>query len=50
LRAADVALVEGKGIATARGLPTQTILGKPALAMFPGQVQVDVVEALTVVC
>lgn len=48
LCAADVALVEGEGVAAARGLPAQAVLGEPALALFPGQVQVDVVEALPV--
>jgi hypothetical protein len=47
LCAADVALVEGEGIAAARRLPAETILGKSALAGLLGEVQVDVVEALS---
>jgi hypothetical protein len=48
LCAADVALVESEGVAAARGLPAQAVLSEPALALFPGQVQVDIVKALPV--
>lgn len=46
LRAADVALVEGKSFTAPCGFPTETCLGKSAFAAFLGQVQVNVVETL----
>ena len=48
LRATNIALVESKGVAAARRLPAEAVLGEPALAIFPRQVEVDVVETLTV--
>jgi hypothetical protein len=48
LRTAYVALVQGNGIATARRLPTEAILGEAALSALFGEVQVDVVEALAI--
>jgi len=50
LRGTDVACVEGEGVAAACRLPAQAALGKPALAVFPRQVEVDVVEALAAAC
>jgi len=48
LRTADVALVEGKRLAATCRLPSKTCLGKPTLAAFLRQVQIDVIETLTV--
>lgn len=42
-----VAHIESEGLAAANRLPAQAILSEPALARLLGQVQVDVVEALT---
>lgn len=47
LRGRDVGVVEGEGVAAAGGLPAESRLGEPALAALLGEVQVDVVEALT---
>ena len=48
LCATDVCVVEGEGIAAARGLPAEAILGESALAGIFREVEVDVVEALPV--
>ena len=45
--ASDVAAIEGEGITTTGRLPTQTIIGKPALSWLLGEVEVDVVEVFT---
>lgn len=46
LCAADVAVVEGEGVAAARGLPTEAGLCESALATLLREVEVDVVKAL----
>lgn len=46
LRAGDVAMVEGEGIAATGRLPSEASLGESALAALLGEVKVDVVEAL----
>lgn len=45
---ADVARIEGEGVTAACRLPAETALCKPALAVFPRQVEVDVVKALAI--
>jgi hypothetical protein len=49
LCAADVRVVECEGIAAARRLPAEAVLGESALAALLGEVEVDVVEALALV-
>lgn len=44
----DVAAIEGEGVAAGRRFPAQPVLGESALPGFLGQVEVDVVELLTV--
>lgn len=44
--AADVAMVEGEGVAATRGFPAETCLCEPALAALLGEVEEDVVKAL----
>ena len=46
--AADVRVVEGEGVAAARGLPAEAVLGESALPALLGEVEIDVVEALAV--
>lgn len=48
LCAADVALVQCEGLTAGRRLPAQSVLGKPALAGLFGEIQVDVIETLSV--
>lgn len=48
LSAADVALVESERIAAPGRLPAQTVLREPAFSVLLGEVQVDVVEALSI--
>lgn len=47
LRAANVAVVEGEGVAAAGGFPAKARLCEPALATLLGEIKVDAVEALT---
>jgi hypothetical protein len=42
----DVVVIEGEGIAAANRLPSETGLGKSALAALLGEIQVDVIETL----
>lgn len=44
--AADVAVIEGEGIAATYRLPAKSCLGEATLAALFGEVEVDVVEAL----
>lgn len=46
LRAANVAVVESEGVAAARGLPAESVLGEATFAALLGEVEEDVVEAL----
>lgn len=47
LRAEEVGLVEGEGLAAlAGGFPAETLLGETALARLAREVEVDVVEGL----
>ena len=48
LGTADVARVEGEGIAAASRFPAQAIFRESRLAALLGQIQVDVVKILTV--
>ena len=45
--AGDIAAIEGEGVTAAGGLPSQTIVGKPALSRLLREVEVDVVEVFT---
>lgn len=47
MSAADVAVVEGEGVASCCGFPTKSSLGEPALPALLGEIEVNVVEALT---
>lgn len=49
LRRCDVGAVECEGIAAGRGLPTEAVFGKSALAALLGEIEVDAIEALAVV-
>jgi hypothetical protein len=46
LRAGDIAVVEGEGVAAADRLPSKASLGESALAALLGEVKVDIVETL----
>jgi hypothetical protein len=46
LGAADIGVVEGKGVTATRRLPSKARLCEPTLAALLGEVKVDVVEAL----
>lgn len=44
--AANVAVVEGEGVAAAGGFPPEACLGEATFTALLGEVEVDVVEAL----
>lgn len=46
LRAADVAVIEGEGVAAACRFPAEASLGEPALAALLGEIEVDAIKAL----